>query len=833
MTMRQSKGTLRNLVLVTVLACWAAAWGGAGPPAPPEPDYPVLGSFLWGDGQAAGELWQPMHESGQASALEQSSRKVLRMPCNFRGTDMPRASWDRDFPLDLAAKQGVQFLFYCGDPSPAASFNIYFRSGSGWYSTLFSPGEPGRWHKVRIDKEDMNIEGKPAGWAHIDRVRISAWRALDEDTEFYLAGMGILGADAHVAVVRGEYAAAKTPSEARTLDRVPATVAGLLREAGVSYVTLSDLDLNAERLRPFKAVILPYNPVLPGAAVQALEDFAARGGGIIGFYNLPKPLMLRMGVGPGSFVKAERPGYFASIRPLGNGLKGMPEATGQHSWNIHSASPMEGRSRVVAWWHDESGNNTGHPAVIASDRAAYMTHILLADDPLGKRMLLLSMLAHVAPESARQAAEAKLAGLGSIGGYGSMWEAVRGIERSAAADKHAAGLAKPLLEHSQALEARARRLLQNGDYLEAVKVAGESHAELVKAYCAVQRSEPGEHRSWWCHSAWGVEGMRWDEAVRLLAENGFTAVLPNMLWGGSAFYESEVLPVHPAIHQERDGVVRGDQIAECLAACRKYGVECHVWKVNWNMGGTAPKAFRERMRREGRVQASFDGTVKDTWLCPSHPANQQLEIDAMVEVATKYPVDGIHFDYIRYPDENHCFCAGCRERFENVLGERVTNWPRAIRENEKLEAEWNEFRRNNITRVVAEVSRRARAQRPDIEISAAVFRNWTIHRDTIGQDWKVWCEKGYLDFVCPMDYMTSTGQFRTIAKQQEEWAGDVPCYPGIGLSTWPDRTDIGLFIDQVLATREVGTGGFTVFNYGVTEAEHIVPLAGMGLTRPE
>ncbi len=28
---------------------------------------------------------------------------------------------------------------------------------------------------------------------------------------------------------------------------------------------------------------------------------------------------------------------------------------------------------------------------------------------------------------------------------------------------------------------------------------------------------------------------------------------------------------------------KGDQIALCLAACRKYGVQCHVWKVNWNM----------------------------------------------------------------------------------------------------------------------------------------------------------------------------------------------------------------------------------------------------------
>ena len=36
----------------------------------------------------------------------------------------------------------------------------------------------------------------------------------------------------------------------------------------------------------------------------------------------------------------------------------------------------------------------------------------------------------------------------------------------------------------------------------------------------------------------------------------------------------------------------------------------------------------------------------------------------MLEVARKYPVDGLHFDYIRYPGRDKCYCDGCRERFE-------------------------------------------------------------------------------------------------------------------------------------------------------------------------
>jgi uncharacterized lipoprotein YddW (UPF0748 family) len=277
---------------------------------------------------------------------------------------------------------------------------------------------------------------------------------------------------------------------------------------------------------------------------------------------------------------------------------------------------------------------------------------------------------------------------------------------------------------------------------------------------------------------------------------------------------------------------RGDQIDDCLRACREHGVECHVWKVNWNMSSRAPAAFRDRILREGRAQVGFDGDPRATWLCPSHPLNQRLEIDAMVEVATKYPVDGVHFDYIRYPGDETCYCAGCRERFEERLGRRVADWPGALRSgDEGLRTRWQDFRRGNITAVVAGVSQRLRATRPDVEISAAVFSNLPLHRDSVAQDWGEWCRRGYLDFVCPMDYTPDTAQFARLVERQLDWAGDVPCYPGIGLSTWDAGDPVLLLVEKIRATRELRTGGFTVFNYAAREADEVVPLLGLGITR--
>jgi len=114
--------------------------------------------------------------------------------------------------------------------------------------------------------------------------------------------------------------------------------------------------------------------------------------------------------------------------------------------------------------------------------------------------------------------------------------------------------------------------------------------------------------------------------------------------------------------------------------------------------------------------------------------------------------------------------------------------------------------------------------------SAAVFRNWPSDRDSVGQDWKVWCDKGWLDFVCPMDYTPSHRQFENMVTQQVGWAGRVPCYPGIGESASSSRLGVDGVIEQIQITRRLKTGGFTIFNYGVTEAKELVPLLGLGVT---
>src|SRR5208283_87321 len=98
-----------------------------------------------------------------------------------------------------------------------------------------------------------------------------------------------------------------------------------------------------------------------------------------------------------------------------------------------------------------------------------------------------------------------------------------------------------------------------------------------------------EGRAVWNHSGTGAYPGDWERSAAELQAAGFNMVLPNMLWGGLAHYASDLLPRSSTYQQY------GDQIAQCLAAARRHGLEVHVWKVNWNLS-TAPKEFVIRLR---------------------------------------------------------------------------------------------------------------------------------------------------------------------------------------------------------------------------------------------
>jgi len=278
--------------------------------------------------------------------------------------------------------------------------------------------------------------------------------------------------------------------------------------------------------------------------------------------------------------------------------------------------------------------------------------------------------------------------------------------------------------------------------------------------------------------------------------------------GTAAFYASKVQPdIQDPLAPD------GDWLAESVKHAHTNGIEIHPYVNVLIVEGRTSSASLKRLRVEGRLQEGPEGQPID-WFCPSQEINFEAIERLMLEIATRYDVDGIQYDFIRYPNALGCFCAQCRAGFEKTTGKPVAHWPADVTKGSR-KTEWTEYRCGRISALVQRVSTRLRQEAPQVKISAAVFRDWPTCRENVGQDWVRWCREGWLDFVCPMNYTLDPKLFaeRTAIHRQVLPAG-FPLIEGIGLRSGAgDMNNAGELAVQVALARLHGATGFVGFCY--------------------
>ena len=241
-------------------------------------------------------------------------------------------------------------------------------------------------------------------------------------------------------------------------------------------------------------------------------------------------------------------------------------------------------------------------------------------------------------------------------------------------------------------------------------------------------------------NAWDYNPGEWDELAPLLSEKGYDTV----------FYCAAYGPM-----VDREG------LRECIESCGEYGIDVHAWVVMWKTD-VCPDSMVESFRRQERMQVSIQGDENPgTWLCPWNPENVELMASICLDLASEFPVKGIHLDYIRYPSNRNCFCSACREGFDpwrNVL------WPDDCYYGGDFFREYTAWRGDVITSAVAAVRDSLSRINRVVELSAAVLPD----NDSSGyfaQNWKDWLDRNLVDFVVAMNYTQSLGQL-------DNWAGD-------------------------------------------------------------
>ncbi len=782
--------------------------------------------------------------------------------------------------VDCTAVDQFELTFETEQAAAIGSVTLYLRSGDGWYNLAQNLTGNGLQTLV-FPVSDEHSEGKPTGLHAVDGFRIAFWRGAAVDASVHLVQMRacrnpilILESSANHSESTTAKSCAKQMLDQLHAQHVPV---GMVSESQI-------LETGASLLTGRKLVILPYNPDMNEAVVTTLRDVMQNDASVrlLVFYQLPEALRRVAGFENVEF-RYVRPttdaDAFVCVRFDPNDVRqhGYPLEWFQTSHNIiapitsdtkatdDAKTARDGQStekpacRLFGEWRNAAGASSGYAAAVASERAIFFSHVLMNQDPERQRQMVTAMLGELWSDIWLRAAQDAVRSITQIGTYhDAQWlRDLPSEKRSLTSGEHKMfeSLDAALVEYDKLCEVMAtftsdyntkQNLAKDTQNGELPEMSPERQLELrnivaranvlkrlfadiyIRSFASLPKydrnaqdvANRGEVRAWWEHAGTGIYPGDWDRTVRELAEAGFTHIIPNMLWAGSAHYASDYLP-SDAVYEKY-----GDQIAQAVAAGKKYGVEVHVWKVCYNLA-TAPQAFVDQMVAAGRTQVKADGTP-EKWLCPSHPENIELEIDSMCEIVEKYDVDGIHFDYIRYPSDDVCFCDGCRQRFESQTGVQVEHWPRDC-VNGPLQEAYIDWRCEQITHVVAAVHERAKKIRPEIQISAAVFPLYPSCRRGVLQDWKEWVAAGYLDFLCPMSYNANPVAFEAwIERELEQVANKIPVYPGIGATATGIAMVPDIVAAEIDATRRAGAQGFTIFNLNATTVDRLFkPLRPM------
>jgi uncharacterized lipoprotein YddW (UPF0748 family) len=214
--------------------------------------------------------------------------------------------------------------------------------------------------------------------------------------------------------------------------------------------------------------------------------------------------------------------------------------------------------------------------------------------------------------------------------------------------------------------------------------------------------------------------------------------------------------------------------------------------------------------------------LEGLFVSPAHPEVKDNLFDIWMDIARRYEVDGLHFDYVRYPNPQYDYNRVSINRFRQEIDKTLSRSDRLalaaqVRKDplfyvRRFPAAYAEFQRDQVTELVARIYRGVKSVKPNVIISAAVFANEEDAERSRFQDWKKWVQMGWLDVVCPMAYTPDTETFRNQLLSAMNLASGKRVWGGIGAYKQPAESAV----EKIRVARELGAQGFILFSYDST-----------------
>ena len=308
-------------------------------------------------------------------------------------------------------------------------------------------------------------------------------------------------------------------------------------------------------------------------------------------------------------------------------------------------------------------------------------------------------------------------------------------------------------------------------------------------------------------SAYGIKRQKEElcKQLDMLKEANFNTVLFQTRLRGDVIYPSIYETFAESLAGKTGRNPGYDPLKFAIEECHKRGMEIHAWMVCIPAGNDRQVKLLGKQSVVKKKPTMCIHFKRAWYLDPGNPETAKYLAAIAKEITMNYDIDGIHLDYIRYPENGENFPDGKTFR-KYGKGKNLTQW-----------------RRDNITSIVREIYNDVKIIKPWVKVSSAPVgkyndtrryssKGWNAY-NAVYQDTKLWMETGIHDAIFPMMYFRDN-QFYPFALDWEENKHGRWVIPGLGiyfLKIKAHEWDINEILRQIYFTRRNGLDGQAFF----------------------
>lgn len=241
-----------------------------------------------------------------------------------------------------------------------------------------------------------------------------------------------------------------------------------------------------------------------------------------------------------------------------------------------------------------------------------------------------------------------------------------------------------------------------------------------------------------------------DEVARTNMNAVFVQVRPT----ADTFYPSRLAPWSHYLTGTQGTDPGYDPLAFMVEEAHRRNLQLHAWFNPYRISGQGELSALHPSniaRKHPEWVIKYGGKL---YFNPGIPAVHEHLVSVINEVVKNYAIDGVHFDdyFYPYPVANTPFPDSAAFQQHGAGFANVADW-----------------RRDNVNRLIADLSRRIRAINPSIQFGVSPFGVWrnkaldptgsdttagVTNYDSLYADTRVWIREGWIDYIAPQIYWT-------------------------------------------------------------------------------